>query len=654
MFKFLRKYNKWILAVGGTLLMITFLIPFAFQELGKMASQRNVVWATLGPDGKNTVSVETQGRLRAEMVLIDGWISYVAQAYQQQRGLPPAALETAEGLALLRNAAPDQRITDQHWYLLTYEADKAGLIGGPSDAYSLLIPDEADAVISSLAGNLRASHGVDARFVQDTLAKARGVGRLLALYRDADRYSDRRMINDASSMLDSIAADLLVLQASAAAPGLAEPTEEQLAAQLAAYATFNPGEGPHGFGYRLPNRVQLEWMVVPVAEVRAAVAASDRLNPVELRKHWKKNEAKFGPPDPGAPVPEAVREDLIKQLAGEMLDQIARFAGEQLKRVRRHATERDGYLELPPDWNPKPLPEIAQEIAGEFQIPLPPYRSEGDRWMTPPELRTITGLGASSTSAFGQPVDLPTLAAAAREFGSDSSYFIQRGVYGPIMRGSDGSIYLWRLTGVDPARPPLTVDEVRPQLIADVKRKADYDRLIAQLDALKRQATNEGMLATALAHDQSLRFVPNISRVDMTTLGMGGRPMPTVLPVIGPSAEVVGALIDFARALPDDQPVSELPADQRTIAVPVPEKLAVLVAQVVDQTPLSDGFYNLLLEARGPDGTPMLRTLLDSRKEPMRAMLAAAFSAEALTQRHDFRMAQRQADEEQEQEAAGG
>ena len=31
MFKFLRKYDKWILAVGGTLLMITFLVPQAIQ-----------------------------------------------------------------------------------------------------------------------------------------------------------------------------------------------------------------------------------------------------------------------------------------------------------------------------------------------------------------------------------------------------------------------------------------------------------------------------------------------------------------------------------------------------------------------------------------------------------------------------------------------
>ena len=41
MFKFLRKYNKWILAVGGTLLMIVFLIPQAFTSLSGETSLRS-------------------------------------------------------------------------------------------------------------------------------------------------------------------------------------------------------------------------------------------------------------------------------------------------------------------------------------------------------------------------------------------------------------------------------------------------------------------------------------------------------------------------------------------------------------------------------------------------------------------------------------
>ena len=56
MFKFLRKYNKYILAVGGTLLLITFLIPFAFQELLPAATSRRATWARIGEDQAKVTS----------------------------------------------------------------------------------------------------------------------------------------------------------------------------------------------------------------------------------------------------------------------------------------------------------------------------------------------------------------------------------------------------------------------------------------------------------------------------------------------------------------------------------------------------------------------------------------------------------------------
>ena len=51
MLKFFRKYNKWILAVGGTLLMITFLIPQAIQGLSQAGAIRTAKWATYTSPG---------------------------------------------------------------------------------------------------------------------------------------------------------------------------------------------------------------------------------------------------------------------------------------------------------------------------------------------------------------------------------------------------------------------------------------------------------------------------------------------------------------------------------------------------------------------------------------------------------------------------
>jgi hypothetical protein len=46
MLKFLRQYNQWILVVGGTLLLITFLMPTAIQGLAQQSAVSGVTWAT--------------------------------------------------------------------------------------------------------------------------------------------------------------------------------------------------------------------------------------------------------------------------------------------------------------------------------------------------------------------------------------------------------------------------------------------------------------------------------------------------------------------------------------------------------------------------------------------------------------------------------
>ncbi|MFB3139019.1 MAG: hypothetical protein ACE10B_07350, partial [Phycisphaerales bacterium] len=107
MFKFLRKYNKYILAVGGTLLMITFLIPVAFESLLPVAGQRRAAWAQVGPDSQEKVTVADLAQIQQELQVL--------------QALPPL-----RGVGTI-----DQ---PEHWYLLVREAESAGLIGGTSSA----------------------------------------------------------------------------------------------------------------------------------------------------------------------------------------------------------------------------------------------------------------------------------------------------------------------------------------------------------------------------------------------------------------------------------------------------------------------------------------------------------------------------------------
>jgi len=252
MFKFLRKYNKWILAVGGTLLLIVFLIPTAIQRLGNRAGRRGATWATVGLPQPGKVTSSDLDLVRRELRLL--------QTIQQFQGPLIPGLDDIDDPA--------------HWFLLVREAEAAGLVGGTA----------ARSATAGLA-QIAAATGESSGFVGLTLAKVEGVLRLIDLYLDRNKLSDRRLKVEARRLFHGVDADVVVIEASTRdAPQVFG--DDELRPQMEEFAEIAPGEGEMGFGYRLPDRIQLEWITIPADTVREAIAASDLLGPRRLRKHW--------------------------------------------------------------------------------------------------------------------------------------------------------------------------------------------------------------------------------------------------------------------------------------------------------------------------------------------------------------------------------
>ena len=103
MFKFLRKYSSWILAVGGTLLMITFLAPQAITGLSEYSAVTGGTWATVGKDGTK-ITIGDFDLIQRQTRLIDE--------------LGPQSPLNQIGVG--KNPG--------HWYLLSREARAAGLV----------------------------------------------------------------------------------------------------------------------------------------------------------------------------------------------------------------------------------------------------------------------------------------------------------------------------------------------------------------------------------------------------------------------------------------------------------------------------------------------------------------------------------------------
>jgi hypothetical protein len=618
MFKFLRRYSKWILAIGGTLLMITFLVPFAFEGLGNLAATRGAAWATIGAD-ESKVSVHDYQQLQREREIV--------------KFLNPALVH------------PIKIDSAQHWYLLTREAEQAGLIGGTEDGLSMLGENPAEAL-----GNLRAQTGNGPDFVLQTIAKYRGVIRLVSMYRTAAHFSDRRLRSEARRLFHTANARFVVLEATADTV-TEEPGEDAIQEQFEKYADKLPGEGEHGFGYKLPDRVKLEWIEIPADEVRAAVESSPEFNDIALRKHWRRNP-KFSFPEitDGAAIPEVVRIDLAAELFNKRMEDIERSASDFLRAGTRGLMRSGSYYVLPDDWAQKrpSLARLAEELQSEYGIELPPYQATGDRWISASEVATLEGIGAARTNRFG-PVAMPmsTLVAQTREFGKAIDAVIQEGIAGPPMRGTDDSLYFFRITATDASRRAADVSEVRALVVRDLKRLADYENLLTMLTALKTEAEKDGLLSLLVSHPRG-EFFPqqNVALASLQSLmiqaqlGYGLSPMPSSIPKIGSNEEAVGAIIDHAMALPL-MSMSDLAPEQKILTVPVSDTLAVLVVEIVENTPLTREAFN-----RGVDmGIIQLLLLNDELADGQD--VAEAFSVDTLAQRNNFKLTQAPLEDEE-------
>ena len=112
MLKVLRKYNKVILAVFGTMLMVAFLMPQAIQQLGKARMSRAVAIM----DGHKVTAKQMDVAVRE--------LTALREFFDKLGRKIPLALDK------------DNR-TD-HWLLLSREAQQEGLVGGAGEGATLL------------------------------------------------------------------------------------------------------------------------------------------------------------------------------------------------------------------------------------------------------------------------------------------------------------------------------------------------------------------------------------------------------------------------------------------------------------------------------------------------------------------------------------
>lgn len=662
MLKILRKYRAWFLAIGGTLLMISFLAPQAVEQLRGDPAKR--VIATLGTEKVRAGELHEATLEYKALERFNEW--FLKQTLNVENG--------------------------DHWFLLTREAQRAGLIGEYGDGQSFIpmlvteltprmVEEKYYRQFQSLGPEfaLQFARQMAAQELQDperrraaeqqveevlasgmhygmgearmtdvdfyrTLAKARGVLRLINTYAGAARISDRRAVVEAAQRADATYADVLVIPADRALDGIPEPTAEQLQANFEKFRDVQPGAGEFGIGYRLPDRIRLEWLELE----RAAFESVVTVDPVEVRKRQTKDRAA----DPAGFAEERTRieAELKKEQVGELMAEANQIVKAQVSgQVRRLETDGD-FRRLPADWASTriPLESIAQKVVEGLMatrgvtIPLPKVVSKAD-WLSAEQVAQLPGIGAAGVNLGPRLMPLAEAVMDVKELGGKGAGLGLQVLVTQIERDVQDAAqnrYYFTVLDARKASPPESLDEVREQVVRGTRTIMAYEKLSAEAEKYKTLAATDGLEALAkLFEGETPAAAP----------GQDPPPAPTPLTVrravgvsrdqISPSDELLDRpafrepVREIGSRLDPLRPADEVAVAERVVVVALPQHTSLAVAVVIGRKPLTQETYRRFagrqMEALGVE---------ELRSAAGEESLLAPFTYKALADRLNFKL----------------
>ncbi len=592
MLKALRKYNKWVMVVFGSVLMVSFLFTGASSQF--QPDPRKQVVATIGDEKLRRMDYDQAER---ELAAVGS--------------LAPSVVRLTYGVE-----------DGTHWLLLTREAQRLGLVGDERDgldwlsslsqreAYTSMVaqyarqfgsvqwaeqlvrsqPQAVDArarelqvMMESMKGTVAAKHGMTDRDFAVALSRFRAIDRLMNLYGSLARQSDRRYVAAARRFSDAAIVDAAIIAAETLTETAPAPTEEALLAHFEKYRSVEPGTGDHGFGYVLEPRVKLEWLLLS----RSAVEGAVTLDPIAVNKHWQLNRTKY----PGEFSIEQVNveRDLRNSKVASIMDEADRVFKSRV-RAQTGRLPVDGiYRRLPATWDidaPK-LGELATAMSDAIRtssgvtVPPPMISRPLSEWTALSELENLGGIGGAAIRMANGTMPFAQLVSLTREISPQVTIDLQARVPFTTFTPEDaaGNRYYFLVTDVKPEAPAENLDVVREQVVKDVKTLAAYEKLVAEKDVWTAKAVSEGLAVMAGsfqkpgraegAEPQPLEVIREVS-VTADIARNADLNEPAVRDRIMSVAEKLGPMF---VATPEN-------AGERTFAEPLPKLLSLAVIQI--------------------------------------------------------------------------
>lgn len=599
MVKLIRKKKQWFMVVFGGLLLLTFLFTGSSS--------------IFTPDPmKRTVATVSGGKVSM------GEAEHAQREYELLRDLAPGTFLGALGVE-----------SGTHWMLLVREAERAGLVGSSGDGadwlagelpeseamiglemqYRQLGPEMLRQVLSMPSMTEPAIANVRERFQRArpqlsgkarlteeafdvVIAKARGVARLVNSYHRAARVSDRQVMIEARRMGDAVMVDVLLIPADRLEADAPPPSDADVQAHYEKYREVEPGQGERGFGYVQPPRVKFEYIMLD----RAAISNALVLDPIAVNKFYQQHRADY-PGEFAAEKPK-IETRLREDATQDMLRQWDSVYKARVKAAGRSLASEGANRVLPEDWATRMprMEALARDVtdavstASGVRLPLPTVVVRGNQWTRVDQAGTVPGLGQATLTVAGQNrANFQQVLGALHEFLPQSTLGFQARYPFDQYLESSGNRYYISVLEAKGTSPPESLDEVRAEVVRDLRLNWAYEQLASQASEFRGQAISESLGAVgqrfarpAVADVQGTEGVSPVTgvRVSREFAGDSRAPqinVPTVRDTVMGAAESMGFL---AAPTPAN-------LDARTFAFPLPAALSVAVLQITHPAPVT-------------------------------------------------------------------
>jgi hypothetical protein len=359
---------------------------------------------------------------------------------------------------------------------------------------------------------------------------------------------------------DRIKVRLAVIKAADLIAEIKDIPEDEVKQQFEKFKAFLPGKSPEGYGYRIPDRVQIEYLVADpkgfTAKAEAGVAEKDveeyynaRKDPEFLAKEEKaagpKAEArqeakKFRPL---AEVRSDIRKVLVDQQAASLaLEQLHGLVAE----IRR--------------LHPAPKLEIFADGKQVRYVGLAGLETDA-------QLASLPGIGKAERA--GEP--LAAAAAAMKELvGEKDAKCSLMEISEPFV-GPQNESYAFRVVAFKANHEPALLAEVRDQVVADLRLAKAFELAAARAKTLFDAASAKGLedaAKTAGVKSAESDWVPRVRLVLVQDVGQF-MAVPATFPEVGSNPVVTDAFFRMADE------------NKRLTQVTLAKDKAVVVAELV-------------------------------------------------------------------------